>query len=95
MSEVSNVIFVEEIASYFDESEYTLLLAPIKRDEKNKENTVTCHICGQTLTAFRSLKPHIEAVHKKMRLHNCEKCEVIFFIQHLILTVLKDQCSAV
>jgi uncharacterized Zn-finger protein len=43
-----------------------------------KDKKIECNICSKTLASNRTLRNHVNAVHKKMKPHKCQICAVTF-----------------
>ncbi len=43
-----------------------------------KDKKIDCKICSKTLASNRTLRNHVNAVHKKMKPHKCHICAVTF-----------------
>ncbi len=43
-----------------------------------KDKKIDCNICSKTFASNRTLRNHVNAVHKKMKPHKCQICAVTF-----------------
>ena len=43
-----------------------------------KDKTIDCKICSKTLASNKSLKQHVNSIHKKMKPHKCQICARTF-----------------